>query len=493
MSVVFNVQAQRELLDAYSSTHDLIDGALPQLRAFAEEANAMINSSRSLGGVAGLEDAAFGLASDRADLSERTTFLQVADARTAFLLGTTPERLINPNLANRAMATGWNYDEALARQRLESALGQPRPHTSQQRALVSKLTRELAALDQPFTIGMSNGDLDSDLATPRISEPVRLSGSSPVERGRQLLLRALEDTTDPDRILRDEFAAYVHDNGALTIVLPGVIDLSNPRLGNDPETNSLRDLDQQAVRSAYNTNLENNGYASRIVEWAELMTETGVITPGASTAIVGHSFGAETAFDLATDERFNGELVNVTHIFAAGYDTETYLDDVPPHTRTMSARNIYDAVSFAELTMRQGPREPAARVSVELIEEVINFDRSVVQALVRATSSHDDEQDDEYAESSVNTRRETKDDPPVFLPEAEIGGDRFQHVPPNALDISFEGDFDLSSFGHHPDTYASFLENVEAPDVLDFFVELDAQGFTDNAVAVSVDISEPNS
>ena len=82
---------------------------------------------------------------------------------------------------------------------------------------------------------------------------------------------------------------------------------------------------------------------------------------------------------------------------------------------------------------------------------------------------------------------------PVFIPPVELATDRVNARATNGTDISFEGNFDLSGFGHHPDDYADYLENAEAPDVLDFFVELDAQGFTDNAVALSIDISEPSS
>ena len=501
MSVFFNRGAQRELLVAYSSAQDLIEDALPKLRADIDKANGLLDARSALGALRAVrtfEDGVTDLALDRLDLSERAAFIERADARTAFLLGTTPGRLINPNLAEWAMVSGWSYDEALTHQQLALITNQQRPHTGQHVELIETLTNELAAIDKPYTASMSSGDLDSDLATARVGVPLRISAATPVDRGRQLLLRALSDTSNPDQLLTDEFGAYVHDNGSLTIVLPGVTDLSNPQLGNDPETNTLRDLDQQAIGAAYNTAVENNGYALRIVAWAEHLTTTGVIPLGTPTAIIGHSFGGDTAFDLAADEHFNGELLNVTHVFAAGYDTEAYFDNVPAHTRTMSARNIYDAVTFAEVAIRQDTRISTNRVTAELIEEVANLDRTALHLALRAFThvrGRESDDDDRTGEASHNTGEASHDNRvvPVFIPPVELATDRVNARATNGTDISFEGNFDLSGFGHHPDDYADYLENAEAPDVLDFFVELDAQGFTDNAVALSIDISEPSS
>ena len=176
----------------------------------------------------------------------------------------------------------------------------------------------------------------------RVGPPLRITSESPEQRGKDLLIRALNDTADPDALLRDEFEAIIHDNGNVTLVLPGVIDLSSPGIGLDEETNSLRDIDQEAFSSASSTLVEDNGYAVRVREWIQEMVDTGAVKFGAQTTIVGHSFGGDTALDLAADPYVNGVLLNVTYVYSAAYHNEPQFSEVPAHTSVVAAQNIYD-------------------------------------------------------------------------------------------------------------------------------------------------------
>ncbi len=468
MSIFFNLDRQRRLVAEYSSTRAHIDEALPALSALAEEASTLLGIDMAEPRLADLQHLSSALHDDANDLAERAAFLEAADARTSYQLALRSGDLVNPNLAARALNSGWTYDEALLYQQLELLQNLPHPRTHEQQLEIASLVRQLSRTAHPSSVGRRTGDLDSDFTTPRVGEPYQSHADDPTERGRALILRALNDTTNPDQILTDEFEALLHDNGALTLILPGVADLSTPQLGNDPETNTLRDLDQHAIPSAFNSSLSANGYAKRIAEWTEHMVMTGVLEPGTPTMLIGHSFGGDTAFDLAADTHFNGELVNVTHIFSAGYYIDPAFEQLPDHTRAVATRNIYDAAAVTEFSAWGGHRRPAEQIAVDLAQKTANLERTLLDAALDAVGS-----------SAA-----------PIIPPAGFTAERSQQMAPNGTSITFSGSFDLDSFGHHPDDYSAFIENVKAPGVLDFFVELDTQGFTDNAVALSIDISD---
>ena len=56
------------------------------------------------------------------------------------------------------------------------------------------------------------------------------------------------------------------------------------------------------------------------------------VPAGSSLMIVGHSFGADTALDLAADREFNGGEYTVTHVVAAGYYSQPQLASVAAET-----------------------------------------------------------------------------------------------------------------------------------------------------------------
>ena len=77
---------------------------------------------------------------------------------------------------------------------------------------------------------------------------------------------------------------------------------------------------------------------------------------GAEVMLVGHSFGAYAAVDLAADPAVNsahgvepsGYHLEVTHVIAAGAETDWRFDELPADTRTLVINNRVDAVYRAE-------------------------------------------------------------------------------------------------------------------------------------------------
>ena len=483
MSIFFNTEAISDLLTTIETTRRTLEATHSLLAADAHSASELLSSAGSaqpnaLAWSAELDMVDNGLAREYDDLALRVSTLIAADARTAYALSTTTGRTLNSVAATLALNSGYTYDEALLRHELAALRARPRPLTAAETNRVTHLESKLAKIEAPFSIAGTTGDRDFDLTNPRVGTPLRISSSEPAERGRELLIRAIADTANPDQILADEFEAFLHDNGNVTIVLAGVIDLSRPNLGYDERTASLRDLDQQALDSAINPGLAHNGYAQRVSDWTELMIETGVIETGARTAIIGHSFGSDTAFDLAQDEHFNGDLVEVTHVFGAGYELTERLSNVPSATDAVSATNIFDTVAFSESLARHGGTLATGRTRFEVVEGVVNGATSVANKTIR----------------DVEHRLERDGLVEVALPQLpplELVGDLYSPIEPNVLHITFEGGFSLSSAGHHQDEYEAFLSRANNDSFTTFLDGIDEAGFTSNAVAVSIDVSRP--
>jgi pimeloyl-ACP methyl ester carboxylesterase len=73
------------------------------------------------------------------------------------------------------------------------------------------------------------------------------------------------------------------------------------------------------------------------------------IPKGARLMLVGHSFGADTALDLAADASFGGpDGYRITHVVAAGYDSVPQLASVPGDTEVLVLQNHRDAVVIGE-------------------------------------------------------------------------------------------------------------------------------------------------
>jgi hypothetical protein len=193
--------------------------------------------------------------------------------------------------------------------------------------------------------------------------------------GRDGVLMAMQGLADDGRIARDEIEIRALDNGRYIVVLPGVTDLSDgvdqfvarvrrdgpfgaPQAGRDA-IDAWVDNDEPTVRkmryayeAARNDDTTVNEYSVATVEALEA---AGVPT-GAEVMIVGHSFGAYTAMDLAADERVNaahggdpvGYHVDITHVIAAGAETDWRFDEIPSGTAALVLNNRFDGVYRAE-------------------------------------------------------------------------------------------------------------------------------------------------
>lgn len=484
MSILFNVAAIERLLDHIESAHNQLARVHPQLTADATAARFLLAATGAHGPTleswsSNLDYVTEALATEHRHLSIRLNRLVTADAQTAYMLATTTGRTINTAIASQAITSGWTYDETIDHHELAALNALPRPLTNAEATRHQHLTAKLAQLEAPFTSTQQLGDGDADINTPRIGTPLHVTSHSPTERGREYLIRSIADTANPDQIQADEFEAYLHHNGNVTIVLPGVVDLSNPDWGYNEQHQSLRDLDQQALGSAAIPGLSHNAYAQRVAEWAELMVQRGVITPGATTALVGHSFGSDTAFDLALDPQFNGKLLTVTHVFGAGYELTERIEDVPEATFAVTANNIFDSVALAESYARYGKVLSTGRVRLEAIETVV--DTATGLANNRIEQLETELQHDGLTNLDLTT-----------IPSLEIAGDIYAPIEPNGLQVGFEGGFDLSGAGHHQREYQAFLEEADNPLFTEFLEDLDHSGFTASAVAVSVDVSRPS-
>jgi hypothetical protein len=167
----------------------------------------------------------------------------------------------------------------------------------------------------------------------------------PAVAGNAAVIAALRLTADSTTIAADEFAVVRLDNGGHVVVLPGVTDLSNPDWGLSDEHRSVRDLDQHALPSSTSTGMADNRYAQMV---AAGLAEFGVPI-GSELMIVGHSFGADTALDLAADPIFNGPSgYAVTHVVAAGYYSDPQLPVVPDATEVLVLENANDTAVNVE-------------------------------------------------------------------------------------------------------------------------------------------------
>lgn len=196
--------------------------------------------------------------------------------------------------------------------------------------------------------------------------------------GRDALVDSLDGV---NHVAQDEIEVRRLDNGRYIVILPGVVDLSENlgtlnvgdflrgRQGNltaqdllrgrvaDPffepnEWSSVRDM-RYAIGSA-------NGYGGAYASAVKAQLEALGVPPGADIMLVGHSYGAYTAVELATDSSFNGTegRYNVTHVVAAGAETDWYLDDLPPGTKALVLNNRRDLVYQAE-DLLHGNEDPA--------------------------------------------------------------------------------------------------------------------------------------
>jgi pimeloyl-ACP methyl ester carboxylesterase len=184
--------------------------------------------------------------------------------------------------------------------------------------------------------------------------------------GRADVIEAFWATGDGQRAAFDEIEIRQLDNGRYVVVLPGVVDLTDhldelPAAfrrgdvtapfydGQQPDTS--RRMEYGIAEATDRSDSFDNPYSSTVVE---AMRRAGV-PEGADVMLIGHSFGAYTAMELAGDPTFNtsnpsasGYHVNVTHVMAAGGDVNWKFPEIPPRTSALVLNNRYDPVFQAE-------------------------------------------------------------------------------------------------------------------------------------------------
>lgn len=184
-----------------------------------------------------------------------------------------------------------------------------------------------------------------------------------LDRGRSAVSHLLSATTGAPltggalpQAAADEFQLVDHGSGRFTVVLGGVIDLSRPTIGLDPDHGSVRDLDVNAFDAAFSRSPHDDRYAAVV---AEAVRRAGVPI-GSDLLVVGHSYGAGAAVNLASDPVFNGEDYSITHVVATGYHADPWLANVAPETEVLLLKNRRDLVvateSVADRLVIESPR-----------------------------------------------------------------------------------------------------------------------------------------
>jgi hypothetical protein len=297
------------------------------------------------------------------------------------------------------------------------------------RGVAPFLVDALAVAADPHAEPADNGDPGGRL-TDRLTDPFEVAGRTPASQGQAAIISGLDDTVDKDRIRDDEFQLIEHGNDRFTVVLPGVIDLSRPDPGLHDLHASARDL-QVAARSAASTDTADNLYAQMVSEY--LVRE---LPEGAAVAIIGHSFGADTALDLVADPEINGGHVEVTHVVAAAYHSSPQL---------------------AALSAGSTPTDP--RIGTEVL--VLQNSRDL--AVLVENLGH---------QSTIERGSSNADGLGV----------------PDPLVRRFDGGWE--GLGHHPSNYTAFLEGAQRDDELHaFFAGWAETGYAEPGLRRSVDIS----
>lgn len=325
---------------------------------------------------------------------------------------------------------------------------------------------------------------------------IRPTGDDATARARHLLTQAFTDSGDARRIRADEFGLIQLADDRFVVVLPGVTDLRHPDLGWSDEHRSVRDLDQAAVASSRSTSVDANPYARSV---ADTLRSAGV-PPGSNLLLVGHSFGADTALDLAGDPRFNGPTgFRVTHVVAAAYHSTPQLDVVPPDTAVLVLQNRRDAVVMAERVGAAHVTESVA-LRADALEELAALDpkgaaRSIAD-LVRndLAAAHDAvrlawSQGSAVADLAVgvlggDARVTATAITDLLAPPVGVTGE-----PGRLVDVFAGGSQDA---GHAQIHYVRRLQSVEDPRVRSFLDDLDRSGYTGRGTVFAVDVSVPD-
>ena len=346
--------------------------------------------------------------------------------------------------------------------------------------------------------GDLGGTGDAELRSPYVGV-----GRDRLDRGRNLIARALADTADLGQIRPDEFEIVELRNDRYVVVLPGVIDLSSPHLWFDDDHRSVRDLDQVAATSAWSSSVADNRYAQMV--WEEI--RAAGVPAGASLLLVGHSFGADTAVDLAADRRFNGEEFRVTHVVAAGYHVDPLVPDVDPSTEVLVVQNRRDVAVIGEAVGHSQTFATAVTaVAGPLLAGVVLPGALVLDGIDSATARARDitvgpvlaaaeignwalHRHDALVELATGAVLSDHDDVASAAVELVTMRPGVRSIGSNAVVDVFDGG--AAGFGHRQSNYIDHLTTTTEPAVVEFLASLDDAGYAGVGTAIAIDISVP--
>lgn len=348
------------------------------------------------------------------------------------------------------------------------------------------------------------GDLGGTY-TRNVRTPFFVDAEGDESRGQAAIVRTLADTGDGGQIQNDEFEIIQHNNGAYTVVLPGVIDLSKPHLGLDPTNDSVRDVDQNAFPSSRSASVEDNAYAQMVREYI-----LANVPPGANVMLVGHSYGGDTVLDLASDPTFNNTTtgVNVTHAVAAAYHSQPQLDHVQDHTQVLVLQNRQDIpviveglghpitnpppINFSSAQDYAGRSTGAAwDYAGETIRdlpggarEVFGFGTSLLRGDLGGAFDHTRT----VASGIIRNGVPVAVPGPLAEPFAPAG-----ITNPNDHTIVARFDSGYSRAGHGQEHYIGFVNETDDPAIAAFYRSVSAGGYADTGTSYAVDVSVPES
>jgi hypothetical protein len=325
--------------------------------------------------------------------------------------------------------------------------------------------------------------------------PVAPSGGSDAQRARTLLGRLFADLAASSQIRADEFGLVQVADDRFIVVLPGVTDLSDLDPSLSDRHRSVRDLDQYAIRSSRSSSVDDNRYAAMV--WQAL--DTVDMPHGAELMIVGHSFGADTALDLASDRRFNGDRFRITHVLAAGYHSQAQLPDVAGGTEVLVVQNRYDLVVTVESVGRSSVADSiVGRVqqlgdvlrldpvaAVDRGREILDDDLDALAELRHFATSHADDIGNLALGAITANWQLTKG----AAGELVAPSSRVERIDDDTVIAVFDGG--RAGAGHHLSNYADHLDGELDPAVVEFLTSVGRSGYAGPGSAVAFDVSVP--
>lgn len=383
------------------------------------------------------------------------------------------------------------------------------------RHLADVVDRLLDTVETGDVVDIAADRCSADLSSPlggdpagrgdrEVRVPYLIDAPDAAGRGRALAIRALTDTADPSQVRVDEFQVVRLGDDRWIVVLPGVVDLSRPSFGWDDGHRSVRDLDQAALRSSTSTGISSNRYARAV---HEALVATGV-PAGAELLVVGHSFGADTALDLAADPVFNvladsghaprSPGYRVTHVIAAAYHSTPQLEHVPTGTEVLVLQNSSDRVVVAEAAA--APLAAMAGSSFATYRALLRAD------LPAAVTHHRSFLRTGWGAFTGGIRHLTGRtasvghvalgaavSQPILIARGLDGlatlEQRLSTPAPGQVVSVFDGGD--SRAGHDQSHYVDHLVTTDEPELTEFLASLDEAGYTGPGVAIAIDVSVP--